>query len=123
MRFLPRSHIHVLGHYPHADWGNPQLVEVASRGAAWAKRVDVVAADGFFKASLRRSVQEDEGWFWALEWNHYLRIAGAIYYPNQLPPLLSRLPDLDWVELPGAGFRIRREVPITEARDFLFSKP
>ena len=52
VRLLPLDRFRVSGSYPHSDWGNPQLVEIAGRAASWPSHVAILTADGFFCACL-----------------------------------------------------------------------
>ncbi|WP_313053451.1 hypothetical protein [Pseudomonas lopnurensis] len=76
LRLLPPTQVQLLGAYPRSDWGNPQLLEVARRAEEWTCHAQIVSASGYFKATMRR--HDTQGWFWALEWNKYLRVVGAI---------------------------------------------
>lgn len=110
IRLLPGRQVTLLGSFGRSDWGNPHLVEVARRAAEWPCHVSVISADGYFKAIMRR--HESQGWFWALEWNKYLRIAGGISISEM--GLFQELPDAKWFQLPGSFDRAREEVPLTE---------
>ena len=76
MRLLPHTQFRYFGHYVYQDWGNPHLIEVAMRVDRWSCPANIIAADGYFRVILKHS--EDHGWFWALEWNRYLKVVGAI---------------------------------------------
>lgn len=119
MRLLPQAHFRYFRHYIYQDWGNPQLLEVAKRVASWTCCANISVADGYFKAILRRDAQL--GWFWALEWNRYLRVTGAITLPDQRAQIFDSLPELSWKLLPdGSGRRYRMEIPLT-GEDHLFA--
>jgi hypothetical protein len=120
LRLLPRESIAVLGFFPASDWGNPQLLEIASRASSWAPRAQIISAEGFFRALLRRSAVDAEGWFWALEWNKNIRVAGAIHLPESPSPLFKDLPILRWSRLPDGSGRVRRETPLVSEDDRLF---
>ena len=118
VRLLPLNQFRVFGCYPHSDWGNPQLVEIAGRAADWPCHVAIHTAAGFFRACLRR--HESAGWFWALEWNKSLRVVGGINHPEGNNPLFENLPALDWKPLPdGSGFS-RREQGYPDQGELLF---
>lgn len=116
-RLLPREQIQILGVYCRNDWGNPQLLEVIRRSSSWETQVDVQTSSGWFKAMLRRS--ESDGWFWALEWNHSVRVVGSIFHPGRRAPLLDDLPALNWMPM-SDGWRFRPETPLPEREDSLF---
>ena len=118
VRLLPLDQFHVFGSYPHADWGNPQLVEVTRRVASWPCRVAIKSGDGHFLACLRRN--EGNGWFWALEWNKSLRIVGGINLPDETTPLFEDLPMLDWKPLPDGSGRFRMEQGTPDLGAILF---
>ncbi len=118
---LPIEHFGLFSYYSHWDWGNPRLVELSKRAAGWACRAHVAAAGGYYKAILRRSDNGSDGWFWALEWNCFLRLVGWIYYPSQQPQLFSDLPKREGLSLPGEHGRLGREIPLSEADDNLFA--
>jgi hypothetical protein len=103
VRLLPLDRFRVFGSYPHSDWGNLQLVEIAGRATTWPCHFAILTAGGFFRVCLRR--HENAGWFWALEWNKSLRVVGRINHPEENNPLFENLPALDWTPLPdGSGF-------------------
>lgn len=54
-RLLPSRNWHEYGSFGKGDWGNPQLRRVCDRAAEWPAKVRVIAANGYFKAVLRRS--------------------------------------------------------------------
>ena len=61
---------------------------------------------------------------WALEWNKSLRVVGAIAQPDCLPEFFAELPAMPWQELglqDNVRTRMRREMPISEEQDILFS--
>lgn len=120
LRLLPLEQIIALGFFVASDWGNPQLIEVARRARPWQPRVQIVSARGFFRALVRRSDNDGEGWFWALEWNNSVRIAGAITLPGASSSLFDSLPSLGWSPLPDGTGRIRLETPLTPEQDTLF---
>lgn len=119
MRLLPYPQFRYFGHYAYQDWGNPHLIEVARRVSRWSCPAKIVAADGYFRAILKRS--EDHGWFWALEWNRYLRLVGAIVQENKSAQVFKNLPDLVWKPLSGGSGRYRSESQLVEEVDRLFS--
>lgn len=104
----------LFGSYGHGDWGNPQLQEIVSRTRQWKCVVNISTTNGYCRATMRQGA---EGWFWALEWNQYLRVVGSIA-PNALSQFKG-LPELRWFPVPGG--RIREEVPLALEDDLLFS--
>jgi hypothetical protein len=121
-KILPANAVYYFGHYIHRDWGNPHLREIARRVADWPSYVNIVAANGYFKLTIKECEEKAQGLFWALEWNKSLRVIGAICSPSVEPKLFSDLPDLNWRYLPG-GDRSRREIPLSEEDDDLFMSP
>lgn len=117
MRLLPPENVALLGSYGRSDWGHPHLIEVARRAASWPCHANVVSADGYFKAVMSR--HESKGWFWALEWNKFLRVAGGIVRDDM--SLFENLPDEKWFSVPGSGDRARVEVPLEDDADTLFN--
>jgi hypothetical protein len=109
--------------YPHRDWGNPQLLEVARRAAAVPVVTWITTANGYFRCVLRREALPSSPWFWALEWNKSLRLVGWIGVPTTVPPIFADLPDIGWHTTlhPGGGFtRFREEVKLGDIDDLLF---
>ena len=108
------------GAFAAGDWGNPQLVEVASRVAARPILAHIHTADGYFKFIARRDDPDGSEWFWALEWNKAYRVFGAINAPDVTPDTFSNLPALDWQASPDGRRRFRTEIPASPATDTLF---
>ena len=107
--------------YNYGDWGNPQLIEIIERTKGWSAPLFVNSASGHFKAILRIPKSQEEGYFWALEWNKSVRIVGAICHPSQYPVWLKDLPQLKWWSIPGKDCRIRMETPLRGIPDHLFT--
>lgn len=125
LTLLYPGHVYVLGDYLPGDWGNSQALAASERVSDWTVRARIVTAGGYFQAMLRRDDAELGTWFWALEWNRYMRVIGGISYDGQLPSFMRDLPDLNWLESrtrSGARFRQRQEQPIDEASDTLFDE-
>jgi hypothetical protein len=117
--------VYVLGYYLRSDWGNSQAIAASERVRDWTVRARIITASGYFQAMLRRDDAAVGTWFWALEWNRYMRVIGGISYDGQLPSFMRDLPDLQWVQsrtATGAIFRSRQEQPLDEARDDLFDE-
>jgi hypothetical protein len=112
---LQEKDFQVFGFYSLQDWGNPQLLEVANRVRDWEPLVSASTANGYFKADIR--MVDGRGWFWALEWNRFMRVVGGMC--DEPMPLFKDLPGLNWFSLPGGTGRARREVPL-EGEDLLF---
>lgn len=121
-RILPPHNALVFGYYSSRDWGNPQILELVRRTDEWDCRLRLTTASGYFRAVLKRSAVDSDGWFWGLEWNRSLRVFGAIADPDDMPEwLVKDLPDLKWR---GSGtFRLRGEVPIDDEKDTFFEFP
>ena len=117
-RILPAGQVSCFAHYAVRDWGNPQLLEIASRVKSWPCHANVSVAEGYFRAVLRRP--EGEAWFWALEWNKFLRVVGTIAHEDSKLNLFPRLPPLGWMMLPDESGRIRTDVPLPRGEDPLF---
>jgi hypothetical protein len=114
MRLLPQEQFIWYDWYTHQDWGNPRAVEIATRVQDWECLACIVSAQGYFKATLRRSKQ---CWFWALEWNRQLRLLGGI--SDSRMPLFEGLPPEKWIPTPQG--RMREQVPPDPASDTLFT--
>lgn len=114
MNVLTQKNFQFFGSFPLADWGNPQLLEVVKRVQAWEPLLDIETANGYFRAKLLMS--EGQGWFWALEWNKWMRVIGGLC--DQPMPVFDGLPELSWFAAPG-NRRFRREVAL-EGDDVLF---
>ncbi len=68
----------ILGEYARGDWGNSQALAAFERVRDWKTYVRIVTAGGCFQGVLRRDDAEMGTWFWALEWNRYVRVIGGI---------------------------------------------
>lgn len=119
-KILPPEQILHFGHYIHQDWGNPQLMEIARRTAEWDCYANIITANGYFKILVKVCETGTREWFWALEWNKFLRVVGVICSPSVEPELFSDLPELNWRPSPDGIGRSRREFPLTDAEDILF---
>jgi hypothetical protein len=83
--------------------------------------VKVDTASGYFRAILKSAPDETDGWFWALEWNKFLRIVGSIGQVGATIRLFEDLPSLGWMVSPDGKKRMRREVPLDADADTLFT--
>lgn len=119
-RLLPASQWKPLGAFPFQDWGNRQLQTVTQRAASWPLLAGVVTANGYFKVLIRRRDEGGGEWFWALEWNKSIRVAGVVFADEQDPPLFDDLPDNEWRRISPTE-RTRRELPLGPDADSLFS--
>jgi hypothetical protein len=119
MQLLPTSQFRYFSHFTCHDWGNPHLLEIAKRVDDWPCFVNVATAGGYFKVVLK--IHEGVA-FWALEWNHHLRVVGAIARESESLELFEGLPGLGWELLPDGSGRRRRQTPLlAETEDRLFS--
>lgn len=114
MCLLPQDQFIWYDCYTHSDWGNPQAVEIANRVRDWECLANIVSAEGYFKATMRRS---DEEWFWALEWNRQLRLVGGISMSRM--KLFEELPNVGWKPIPQG--RMRQHTPLDGKNDQLFA--
>lgn len=123
MRLLPFDQFYYFGSYIVNDWGNPRLVEVVNKVRDWPCVALVDAAGGFFKVVIKKSLEGN--WWWALEWNKYLRLTGGICNPGETPQLFNDLPVEPWsdvfVQPDGSLVRIKTEFPLSPEDDELFS--
>jgi hypothetical protein len=118
---LQMSNIHILGYFPENDWGNPWLVEMTRRIKNWKQYLGTHSAQGYFKAVMYCTDDEDEEWFWALEWNRSYRVLGAIAKKDGIPRVFADLPSLGWQRLPDNTGRTRLHVPAPKGDDELFT--
>jgi len=121
-RLLRRDYISTFNFYHKQDWGNQQLLEISKRVIKWDCPARLVTADGFFKAILKIN-RNDQDWFWALEWNKYLRVIGSISISKTGLNIFDRLPQLEWKYLNKSDnqiFRYREDIPLTN-EDYLFA--
>ena len=117
MRLLPEKLVVVFGEFGRSDWGNRRLIELSKRVQAWECLANIASADGYFRATMRR--HDTQGWFWALEWNKFLRIVGGI--ADDRRSLFDDLPDEQWWPMPDGKGRFRTEVPFADEDDDLFA--
>lgn len=118
-RLLPASQWFFAEAFPHSDWGNPWIIELAKRVQSWTAPALVHTANGYFKAILRRGPKPEAPWFWALEWNKSYRVVGAIGKAGETPAILGELPPLEWKRLDETT-RYREEHPLDSESDLLF---
>jgi hypothetical protein len=116
---LPIAHWWYAGFFPHSDWGNSWLSELARRVRGWEAPAEITTAGGFFRALLMRDKERTGEWFWALEWNKSVRVIGGIAGPGAQPRVFNDLPALGW-RVVDLGTRVRVERPLEEGDDDLF---
>lgn len=105
-----------------ADWGNSLQVGFMKGSASWHDRLLVVAADEYFKISIRRR-PDAVCWSWALEWNRSFRLVGLFGDPVPIEEFASRLEAPMSTLLTRTGpnsTRMRREVALDDDSDLLF---
>jgi hypothetical protein len=108
------------------DWGNPLLRWVEETSEDWEHRLFAIAADGFYKAWIKRRLVDPPIWAWALEWNQNFRLAGFFGEEVALRELAKQAPALEIETVhdsPEFGLRCRLEVPLAGDDDHLFDMP
>ncbi len=118
-RLLPPEHWWFGGSYPHSDWGNVRIKEMARRVEAWETPLNIVTATGFFKAIMRRAPGVNSPWFWALEWNKSWRLFGGIFDTQNYPAEFKNLPNPERKYL-GPGLTMYEELSLEDHEDILF---
>jgi hypothetical protein len=118
-RLLPHEHWWFGGSFPHSDWGNVRIKEMAQRVKAWEAGLRIETANGFFKAVIRRSPNINGPWFWALEWNKSWRLFGGIFDTQKHPAEFKNLPTPERNRF-GNNMTIYQEVRLEEHEDNLF---
>jgi len=104
------------------DWGNPVHKWFMNLVKDWEPRLMFVGADGFFKASIRRS-PEAELWSWALEWNYNYRLVGFFGNPEATKETSKEIPPLDIkhvTNIHNGNIRMRTNVPLKDEEDCMF---
>lgn len=105
--------------YPHSDWGNVRIKEMAQRVETWETPLKIVTANGFFKVVIRCAPSANGPWFWALEWNKSWRLFGGIFDTQNHPAEFKNLPSPERIHL-KPGLRIYQEVQPEDHEDKLF---
>lgn len=119
-RLLTREHWWFWGSYPHSDWGNVRIKEMAQRVESWETPLNVFTANGYFKVVIRCAPSIKGPWFWALEWNKSQRLFGGIIFDTKNHSAeFKNLPSPERIHL-GPGLRIYQEVPLEDHEDNLF---
>lgn len=106
------------------DWGNDEAIGFMRLVSNWQARLIASAADGYFKAAIRRHPKNEVCWSWALEWNECVRAIGFLGEPNVVREVANTLPKLEKRHLKtsdGNKFLFRTEVPLDPDLDCLFS--
>ena len=107
-----------------ADWGNAKMRAFASTKASWKVRCEGIAANEYFKVSIRRHLADAEVWAWALEWNQNFRVIGFFGNEEDVEKELAALPHLVMKEIGREGnavYRIRHDIPLPTEDDIMFS--
>lgn len=110
-------------HTRQEDFGNILQVSFANCIRDWDHRLLAIAANGNFKAVIRRA-PTGIFWAWGLEWNHSMRAIG--YFGNK-DDIKVHAANLQYPELKSVGkssnggiIRVRTEHRIKEEDDLLF---
>lgn len=118
-RLLGHEHWWFGGSYPHSDWGNVRIKEMAQRVEDWETLLNIVTANGFFKVVIRCAPSANGPWFWALEWNKSLRSFGGIFDTQNHPAEFKNLPSSERMHL-GPDWRMYQEAGLEDHEDKLF---
>ena len=108
-----------------ADWGNEQLRFFMEETKDWDWRVYAVTADGYFKLTIKKHIDELV-WSFAVEWNESYRIVGFFGDTAGLIKLRDGLPEVAMQTIQAKGddwVRHRREVPLSDDDDTIFDPP
>lgn len=108
---------------PKRDWGNSIQRSFADLTQTWEHRIHAIAAEGYFKVSLRRH-PSSACWAWALEWNHNIRVVGFVGNNDALQDSTNRLQDPERQLLrtgEGAVLTLRQDVALDDGDDRLFT--
>lgn len=116
--WLPESCVQVLFVLRHTDWGNESAMELVNRVKEWEIVCRIPSAKGYFKSLIKRD-PNNNGYFWALEWNKNIRLLGVIRAPSRPNFIEKELPRSVCIDL-GNESRIRPEKPLNEKDDILF---
>lgn len=116
-RFLPPSFVEVLDWFAHTNWAADRLQRWTEHTRAWPLHANVTTAGGFIRAEMRRLAPMQ--WFWILEWNKALRIAGIITPVG--PRVVKEIRTLG-AQLRESNARIVPEVPLAPGADVLFTE-
>lgn len=117
--FIPGD-VGFLSEVSRSDWGNVQMRSFAELTRPWTTTVGGTGANGYFRIIMRREPSGLPVWSFALEWNMSLRVVGFFGDLSVAQRFVDTLSVLDWTPIDAAN-RFRREIPISEADDILFS--
>lgn len=105
------------------DWGNNVHTSFMNQVANWDQRFFVIAADGFFKASIRKQPNL-HCWSWALEWNQKYRIIGFIGDKEQAQENVSTFQQIKKETIKSGDnthMHLWTEKPLKDKDDIMFS--
>ncbi len=105
------------------DWGNTLHLDFMNAVRNWDYRLILIAANGYYKAMLRRH-PEAECWAWAIEWNKAYRVLGFIGERDAAQEIAKNLREPKTHRIlatPEHTIRFREERPISEDNDILFA--
>ena len=105
------------------DWGNAKMRAFACSKLSWSVRFEGIAAEEYFKVSIRRHPAGAGVWAWALEWNQNFRIIGFFGSQSEVDREVAALPTLQMKEIGKQGnivYRTRLEVALPPEEDRLF---
>jgi hypothetical protein len=105
------------------DWGNPVMRGFMSATRNWRRRVMAIAADQFFKLSIRRHPENAPLWAWAVEWNRNFRVVGFFGEQALVKSAIDVLPRLrahGTSMEDGSWIRYRVEEALPDSEDHLF---
>lgn len=108
---------------PRSDWGNDRQRAFMRSVVEWRHRINISAASGYFKASIRDHPVRD-CWAWAVEWNKNYRAVGFFGDQSTVEELVATMPLLVINPVSGSGdglVGLRIERPLDQADDSLFS--
>ena len=110
---------HLVRYVPRQDWGVLTLREFTKVMESWDPRLHLIAADGFFKATIARKPENAPVWGWALEWNQNWRVFGFTGHHDDVRDAAVELPHPGGKPVAG-GLLMREETPLDETDDSLF---
>lgn len=120
-RLLHPDNFWYLDWFLRGDWGNPTLVALMQRIQSWPYNILLNTANGYFRAALRPSDGDTGEWFWALEWNHSVRVVGGIGSSEKQPSVFHALPTPVGIHV--ENLRVRHDTPLPDEADTLFMPP
>jgi hypothetical protein len=119
-RFAPHNSAH------KGNWGDLSLIGFMDLTREWDLRWLLCTADGYFKSEIKR-MPKKQCWSWALEWNKSYRIVGFFGDELAVRGLNGKLlmPDHSMKthrEKDGSIIRSRKDIPLANENDSLFSR-